>query len=65
MLLILEPLTFIFLAVNERICSKALAFPLLVVSFIDIAVLPLCDTFAMRFARLHLAIIGTPVFGCA
>ena len=49
MLLVIEPVAFIFLTVRERIGAVALAFPLFVFAFVLVSVRINRDAFAIRF----------------
>ena len=62
MLLVLKPLTFVFLTIGKGIRTHALSLALHVLAFIGIPVFPHRVSFSMWFPRYHFTLVLTSVF---
>ena len=62
MLLVLEPLTLVFLTIEESVGAKTLTLTLLVLAFIPVAVLIGGLSLAMRVSLNNLSLELSPIF---
>ena len=65
MLLILKPLTFVFLAVSKLVNAKALTLTFYIFPFICIAIGKFHVTLTVRLTSSHLTLIQTLIMGIA